>query len=200
MGINNVLMSATIGDVYPLSALTNSTASDLIDSICVQHDYFNIKPLWDICLLREEIMPSGLSRSHLPVAFEEIEHTADRALRIYGRNFEELLRHAACGLNHLIGADQAPGATHQTKSIILDADDAEGLLVEWLSELAFWAESEMLVFSKFDLQEVSPTHVKAAVAGGQVTKLERHIKAVTYHNLEIVKTESGLTATVVFDV
>ena len=31
--------SANIGDVYPLSALTNSTTSDLIDSICVQHDY-----------------------------------------------------------------------------------------------------------------------------------------------------------------
>jgi len=39
MGTNSALMSATIGDVYPLSALTNSTASDLIDSICVQHDY-----------------------------------------------------------------------------------------------------------------------------------------------------------------
>jgi SHS2 domain-containing protein len=180
--------------------LTNSTAPDLIDSIYVQHDYFNIKPLWDIYLPREEMMPSGISRSHPPIAFEEIEHTADRALRIYGRNFEELLRNAACGLNHLIGADRTPGAKHQTKSIILDADDAEGLLVEWLSELAFWAESEMLVFSQFDLQEVSPTHVKAAVAGRQVTRLERHIKAVTYHNLEIVETESGLTATVVFDV
>jgi len=32
-------MSAYIGDVYLLSALTDSTASDLIDSICVQHDY-----------------------------------------------------------------------------------------------------------------------------------------------------------------
>jgi SHS2 domain-containing protein len=30
--------------------------------------------------------------------------------------------------------------------------------------------------------------------------LENHIKAVTYHNLEIVKTETGLAATVVFDV
>jgi len=30
--------------------------------------------------------------------------------------------------------------------------------------------------------------------------LENHIKAVTYHNLEIVKTKAGLAATVVFDV
>jgi len=160
----------------------------------------NIKPLWDIYLPREEIMPSGSSRSHPPIAFEEIEHTADRALRIYGRNFEELLRNAARGLNSLMGVDEEPGAAPKTKSIILDAEDAEGLLVEWLSELAFWAESEMLVFSKFDLHEVSPTQVKADVAVIQVTKLERHIKAVTYHNLEIVKTDTGLAATVVFDV
>ena len=145
-------------------------------------------------------MPSGSSRSHLQIAFEEIEHTADRALKIYGRNFEELLRNAAFGLNSLMGVNEETGATTQIKSIILDAEDAEGLLVEWLSELAYWAESEMLVFTKFDLKKVSPTHVKAAVAGRQVSKLERHIKAVTYHKLEIVKTDTGLAATVVFDV
>jgi SHS2 domain-containing protein len=145
-------------------------------------------------------MPSGSSRSHPQIAFEEIEHTADRALKIYGRDFEELLRNAAFGLNSLMGVNEGSGATPQTKSIILDAEDAEGLLVEWLSELAYWAESEMLVFTKFDLQTVLPTHVKAAVAGRQVTTLERHVKAVTYHNLEILYTETGLAATVVFDV
>jgi SHS2 domain-containing protein len=186
--------------VYSLLAFTNSTASALIDSIIVQHDYCNIKPPWDIYQLQEEIMPSGSSRSHLQIAFEEIEHTADRALKIYGRNFEELLRNAAFGLNSLMGVNEETGATTQIKSIILDAEDAEGLLVEWLSELAYWAESEMLVFTKFDLKKVSPTHVKAAVAGRQVSKLERHIKAVTYHKLEIVKTDTGLAATVVFDV
>jgi SHS2 domain-containing protein len=69
-----------------------------------------------------------------------------------------------------------------------------------LSELAYWAEAEMLVFSEFDLQNITPTHVKAKICGSRVTVMEKHIKAVTYHNLEIVKTEAGLTATVVFDV
>jgi SHS2 domain-containing protein len=47
---------------------------------------------------------------------------------------------------------------------------------------------------------VSPTQVKATVHGSRVARLESHIKAVTYHNLEIVQTDKGLTATVVFDV
>ncbi len=145
-------------------------------------------------------MPSGSVTSHPLIAFEEIEHTADRALIIYGRNLEELFINAARGLKSLMGADEVPDSTAITKSIALDAIDAESLLVEWLSELAYWAEAEMLVFSKFDLQNITPTHVKAKIYGSRVTLMEKHIKAVTYHNLEIVKTETGLTATVVFDV
>ena len=145
-------------------------------------------------------MPSGSVTSHPLIAFEEIEHTADRALIIYGRNLEELFINAARGLKSLMGADEVPDSTAIKKSIALDAIDAESLLVEWLSELAYWAEAEMLVFSKFDLQDITPTHVKAKIYGSRVTQMEKHIKAVTYHNLEIVKTEAGLTATVVFDV
>lgn len=145
-------------------------------------------------------MLSGSLTSHPQIAFEEIEHTADRALIIYGRNLEELLLNAARGLNSLMGADEDLNSTPLTKSIELAAMDAESLLVEWLSELAYWAEAEMLVFSKFDLQDVLPTQVNANIYGRRVNQFESHIKAVTYHNLEIVKTETGLTATVVFDV
>ncbi len=148
----------------------------------------------------DEKMPTGSFRFHPQVAFEEIEHTADRALKIYGQNLAELLRNAARGLNSIMGVDEDLNVTPVTKSIELDAMDAASLLVEWLSELAFWAETEMLVFSKFDLQKVSSTHVTALIYGGRVARMEKHIKAVTYHNLEIVNTETGLTATVVFDV
>ena len=82
----------------------------------------------------------------------------------------------------------------------LEAMDTETLLVDWLSELAYWAESEMLVFHEFKIESVSPTHLRARMYGTRVAQLEKHIKAVTYHNLEVVQTENGLTATVVFDV
>jgi SHS2 domain-containing protein len=99
-----------------------------------------------------------------------------------------------------MGPDDAVNAAPITKSILLDALDAESLLVEWLSELAYWAEAEMLVFSKFDLHKVSATRVDAFIHGSRATRLENHIKAVTYHNLKITETEAGLAATVVFDV
>ena len=145
-------------------------------------------------------MSSGSSMPRYNIAFEEIEHTADRALKIYGRNLEELLVSAAFGLNSLVGVDDTLNPPLITKSIELDALDAESLLVEWLSELAYWAEAEMLIFSKFDLYDVSTTRVNALIHGSRVTRMENHIKAVTYHNLEITESESGLAATVVFDV
>ncbi len=132
--------------------------------------------------------------------FEEIEHTADRALRIRGRNLEELLLNAARGLLTILNPMPLTGGRTATRVIDLDALDAETLLVDWLSELAFWAETEKLVFDRFDVEQVSPTHLRAVARGVRTERLERHVKAVTFHNLAIVQTPDGLTATVVFDV
>ena len=134
------------------------------------------------------------------VGYKEVEHTADRALMIYGSDLEELLVNAAGAMNSLLVRENGEFCLQEKKSVQLDAIDSESLLVEWLSELAYWAETESLVFHKFDLHRVSPTQVKATVHGHRATRLENHIKAVTYHNLEIVQTDKGLTATVVFDV
>ncbi len=132
--------------------------------------------------------------------FEEIEHTADRALRIRGRNLEELLINAAGGLLAIMNPVPSASDRTATRVIDLDALDAEALLVNWLSELAFWAETERLVFDRFDVEQVSPTHLRTLARGGRADRLETHVKAVTFHNLHIVRTAQGLTATVVFDV
>ncbi len=132
--------------------------------------------------------------------FEVIDHTADWALRVYGRSLTELLIHAAQGMNFLMatGLDAIP--LTETRQFELDAYDAEGLLVEWLTELAYWAEAESLVFTEFEMTAVSPTHLSAIVRGGTAVELQKHIKAVTYHNLEIVQTDAGLAVEIVFDV
>jgi SHS2 domain-containing protein len=132
--------------------------------------------------------------------FEEIEHTADWALRVRGRDLAELLVNAARGMVSLIVADPAALPRDVEQELELESIDAESLLVDWLSELAYWAETEMLIFHRFDLQDVTPTSLQATIRGGHAPDLKKHIKAVTYHNLEIVETVEGLEATVVFDV
>jgi SHS2 domain-containing protein len=135
-----------------------------------------------------------------PDAFEEVEHTADWALRVRGRDLSELLVNAARGMSRLLASDLDAILTDVERRFELDALDAESLLVNWLSELAYWAEAEMLVFQEFDLRRVASNHLEATVWGGYASNLHKHIKAVTYHNLEIIQKEDGLEATVVFDV
>lgn len=132
--------------------------------------------------------------------FEEVEHTADRALRIFGRDLVELFVNAAAGMNSLMGACVGDDADTVTKHIELEAIDAEALLVAWLSELGFWAETESLIFGRFDFTELTSTRLRAAIHGAPVQALEKHVKAVTFHDLAIRKGPEGLVVTVVFDV
>jgi SHS2 domain-containing protein len=134
------------------------------------------------------------------IDFEEIEHTADWALRVRGRDLGELLVNAARGMVSLMISNPPATPVNVDRIIELESIDAESLLVDWLSELAYWAEAETLVFYQFDLQDVTPTSLQAIVHGGHAPNLKKHIKAVTYHNLEIIETAEGLEATVVFDV
>ena len=134
------------------------------------------------------------------VNFKEVEHTADWALHVRGKNLADLLLNAAQGMNRLMVSNPNIPARTVTKTIELEAQEAEDLLVDWLSELVYWAETEQLIFNEIVLQQVSSTHLRATIKGGAAPNLEKHIKAVTYHNLEITATASGLEATIVFDV
>ena len=149
-------------------------------------------------------MPLESEPMHNPAlsgtGFEEVEHTADWALRVQGFDLRALLISAARGMNQLLVADPARIAQSIEVRFELEAYDAESLLVTWLNELAFRAEVEGLVFTEFNLTNVSSTNLQAVVRGDTVAHLQKHIKAVTFHDLEIVKTGDGLVATIVFDV
>jgi SHS2 domain-containing protein len=132
--------------------------------------------------------------------FEEIEHAADWSLRLRGRDLRELLTNAARGMSSLLVPDLDAVPLTVTKQFAVEGIDGESLLVNWLSELAYWAEMEQIVFTRFGLTAVTPTHLRATAQGGPVPDLQKHIKAVTYHNLEIIETDAGLETTIVFDV
>jgi SHS2 domain-containing protein len=132
--------------------------------------------------------------------FEVIDHMADWALRVYGKDLSELLTNAAVGMASLMVGDLTAVSSEVERRLILEAFDKETLLVDWLTELAYWAEDEQLVFGEVELSQVTKTHLSAVVRGGKSAELEKHIKAVTYHNLEIVEADGQLTTTIVFDV
>jgi SHS2 domain-containing protein len=143
-------------------------------------------------------MNRPLRTDDCPAPFEEVAHTADRALRIRGGSWPELFTNAAAGLNSLM-VPAAPAPTLR-REIALEALDLESLLVAWLSELAFLAETEALVFSRFDFRRLTRERLAAVAHGGRAEHIDRHVKAVTFHGLSIEPEAGGWATTVVFDV
>jgi SHS2 domain-containing protein len=138
--------------------------------------------------------------NELSGGYEIVDHTADWALRVQGSDLADLLRNAAIGMSSLLVAELASIPLEVSRELTLEAFDAETLLVDWLSELAYFAEEEQLVFREFRLWDVTSKRMTAWIRGGRPPQLQKHIKAVTYHNLSIEQTNIGLTATIVFDV
>jgi SHS2 domain-containing protein len=130
--------------------------------------------------------------------WEEIPHTADLAVRVWGETLQELYSAAGMGLADLLGeVDSDANATIRT--IGLEALDAEALLVDWLNELLYLHETTQVVYTSFDFESLSPTSLCATVVGYPLAKRRAYIKAATYHNLAIERRSRGFEVVVVFD-
>ena len=131
--------------------------------------------------------------------FEEVEHTADIAIRVWGRDLAELFANAAYGMACQVADPDEVVRTVQ-RLVELEAYDAETLLVAWLGELLYLSERDCCVFTDFDVLEVTPTRLRAIARGGLAKDRRHYIKAVTFSSLEIVHTGEGYETTIVFDV
>jgi len=130
--------------------------------------------------------------------FEEVEHVADAALRVYGRDWKALLANAALGMFSLI-ADWNDAPLSTEREIYLRSVDSETLLVDWLTELLYLHEIEDVVYVDFDVVGASPNSLQAIAKGTSQWRPRTAIKAVTFNDLTIVKTEEGYMTTIVFD-
>jgi SHS2 domain-containing protein len=135
-----------------------------------------------------------------PAGFDVVDHTADWSLRVYGPDLAALFEQAALGMAGLLVGDLAMVDDGVERPFTFEEYDTETLLVEWLSELAYWAETERLIFTQFHFEAIDETSLQVTARGGHAIELQKHIKAVTFHNLAITPTTTGLETTIVFDV
>ncbi len=132
--------------------------------------------------------------------FEEIPHTADWSFRAFGEDLRALFENAAHALFALQGARAREHAPEIARVVAVSAIDYEALLVNWLTELLWLQESQRETYARFHIEALSPTGLRAQVFGAPLAHLDKIIKAVTYHNLEIKQTAEGWQATIVVDV
>jgi SHS2 domain-containing protein len=135
--------------------------------------------------------------------YEFIEHTADLGFKAYGASLEELFAHAAeAFFEALVGLESIK--EDMERSIEVEADALDNLMVSWLAELLYLYDTEGLVFKSFQLKRIENNRLNAKVRG-ELLDPARHeiktgVKAVTYHQLYVEERGGGWEAQVILDV
>ena len=135
--------------------------------------------------------------------YEQIPHTSDIALRVYGKDLKELFANAAYGMFDII-ADLEGLKESVSINVSLKAPSKEELLVSWLDELLYSFYTKSIIFFKFDIDSINKEELVAKAHGRHVgenrNRLKSEIKAATYHDLNIKDEQDGLSVEIVFDV
>jgi SHS2 domain-containing protein len=139
----------------------------------------------------------------MPKNYEFIEHTADLGFRAYGGSVGELFVHAAEAFFEAILALESIEEKTE-RSIEVQAEALDDLMVSWLDEFLFLYDTEKLVFKRFQIIEIGENRTRAN-AWGEILDLARHeiktvIKAVTYHKLYVRKRGRVWETQVIFDI
>lgn len=135
--------------------------------------------------------------------FELLDHPADIGFRAHGASLEELFANCAQALVYII-LDPSNIRAVQQVSLSAEADDYESLLVNWLNEVLYYVDGKRIAFRAFEISQMSETQIEC-IASGEARDPQRHrpklvVKAVTYHQLKVQRTENGWTAEVYVDV
>lgn len=136
--------------------------------------------------------------------FRYLEHTADAEFIAYGKTLDEVFVNAAKATFELV-VDPSKVKPQIAKEISLAGDSLDYLLYDWLSELLFLAEVDMLVFSRFEVNiRQDGDYLLEGRACGETIRPQHevslHIKAVTYHDLRVEKRANKFEAQVLLDI
>src|SRR3972149_3337966 len=127
--------------------------------------------------------------------FEELEHTADLALRVRGQDLADLLRNAAQGMLQLSGAVPQSGPRSR-RELRVASLDRESLLVDFLQELLFGIEMRQVAYPEIEIHDITDTALRATLTEAPLQGVAKPIKAVTYNDLHIEESPLGLATTV----
>ena len=142
--------------------------------------------------------------------FKITNHTADVGIEMWGETPQAVLEEAARGMLSLI-VNLKSVKYHIEKTVVIEADNLEDLLLNWLREILFIQESERIVFSKVSIPTENISCSKQAnyrfsgLLMGEKLNLKRHdicmeIKAVTRHQMYFQKKCQLWRAGILFDI
>ncbi|MEM2338547.1 MAG: archease [Candidatus Bathyarchaeia archaeon] len=139
--------------------------------------------------------------------FEFLEHMADAYIAAHGRNLAEAFENAAAAMFEVM-TDIEKVNPEVEDYVEVEATDEYALLYSWLEELLVKSEINGMLYSKFEIFEIAKTadgfRLKAKIWGERFNP-EKHtqrvgVKAVTYHQMEIIKETDKTTVKFILDI
>ena len=131
---------------------------------------------------------------------ELIDHTSEVQLRLRAGSLGDLLAEAGRALGELQLRGAEPGTPAATRRLHVTAPDPERLLVDWLNELIFLAETERWVATGFEIERADAESVDARASGVEVARVSGLVKAATMHGLRVAEADGLLEGEVILDV
>jgi SHS2 domain-containing protein len=128
--------------------------------------------------------------------YEWVEHTSELELEIEAATEAAVFVDALEAFAELVADEQS--ADSERRELELHGD-RESLLVAWLDELAFLAETEGFVPERVTELDVDDGVLRAGVSG-HIGEPRHLVKAVTLHRLLFAPVGNGWLARVVLDV
>jgi SHS2 domain-containing protein len=139
----------------------------------------------------------------LEPSFTILEHPADVGVEARGPTFAAVCDQAARGLLSLF-VDPASVNPAEERSIDIRAGDREQLVMRFLSDILYLYDGTGFVPSDVTVHQADAGHISATLRGERCDR-DRHrlrtdVKAVTYHQMEIVEDRGGWKLRVFFDI
>lgn len=136
--------------------------------------------------------------------YEFFDHTADIGIKAYGRDLNEAFENAALAVFEVM-TDTSKVEPKESREIEIDGMDLENLLYRWIESLLVYYDSELFLFGKFKVKIDFENLRLNAIAWGEKFNPDKHerrtvVKAMTYHEMSIVKTNNGYELTFVVDI
>ncbi len=126
--------------------------------------------------------------------------TADAGVKVEADSLFEIFSDSALGMFFLM-TEKKEINQEIKREVEITSHDLDFLLFQWLSELLYVSETEKIIFGKFEIMELKDNFLKARCWGEKVSpgSIKRLIKAVTLHNLKILRHNNKWKVEIIFD-
>jgi len=134
--------------------------------------------------------------------FIVLNHTADSGIMVCGTDIRNLFEKAAIAIMQIMVSSRHTEKTRTIK-LSLDEQDLPELMVRWLGEILYLFAGEKEVVTGIRIDSISPSHLDATLESvpfdPDLHEILCEIKAVTYHQIQVVEKDDCWEARVIFD-